>query len=438
VIGENGVRTVGVRQHIAGLLVACALVLGGILPSEASAHLGLVSAHEAPVPFEARRFDQQTGTTRSLGYPASKTAWALAEFSPASDLNITRVEFWTTDAATDVDVYLYDGFDGNAPGRRLAAKLDSAFEQAGFHAVALDAPVPVPGGGPLVAVVKITNASRGHPLQIDSEERGGRPRTFASPSGKDGSWYDVGAGGYGALAISLDARPAAPAVADGAQVRVFLPVVARGYTPQATGWAVLLEEDFEGGSPNEWQLIDQNPVEGLYTLGQRSCRAYSGTQAGWLVGGGAGADLGCQSAYPRHVEAWAVYGPFSLAGASAAELAFQIWLNSEPDYDGLFVGASTDGVSFHGYTISGNSAGWRPYRLDLGAVPELGNLAGQERVWVALIFVSDGVVRLQEGAYIDDIVLRKYMGTPASVPEEVAPGLGGTAQRKEATFSLRR
>ncbi|MFN2243441.1 MAG: hypothetical protein ACK2U2_14210, partial [Anaerolineae bacterium] len=59
-------------------------------------------------------------------------------------------------------------------------------------------------------------------------------------------------------------------------------------------------------------------------------------------------------------------------------------------------------------------------------------------VWVALIFVSDGVVRLQEGAYIDDIVLRKYMGTPASVPEEVAPGLGGTAQRKEATFSLRR
>jgi len=438
VIGENGVRTVGVRQHIIGLLVACALILGGMLPSAARAQPGLASAQGAPVPFEARRFDQETGTTRSLGYPASKTAWGLAEFVPAADLNITRVEFWTTDAATDVDVYLYRGFDGNAPGRRLAAKLDSAFEEAGFHAVTLDAPVAVSGGDPVVAVVKITNASRGHPLQIDSEERGGRLRTLASPSGEDGSWYDVGAGGYGALAISLDARPASPATAGDAQARVFLPVVTRGYPQQATGWSVLLQEDFEDGSPSEWQLKDQNPAEGLYTLGRRSCRAYSGSQAGWLVGGGAGAELGCQSAYPRHVEAWAVYGPFSLAGASAAELAFQMWLNSEPEYDGLFTGASTDGVSFHGYTVSGNSAGWRPYRLDLGAVPELGNLAGQEKVWVALIFVSDGVVRLQEGAYIDDIVLRKYVGTPASVPEEVAPGLGGTAQRKEAAFSLRR
>lgn len=431
-------RTVGVRQYIVGLLVACALVLGGMLPSAVRAQPGLAPARDAPAPFEARRFDQETGTTRSLGYPASKTAWGLVELSPAADLDITHVEFWTTDAATDVDVYLYDGFDGNAPGRRLAAKLDGAFEEAGFHAIALDAPVAVSGGDPVVAVVKITNANRGHPLQLDSEERGGRLRTFASPSGEDGSWYDVGAGGYGALAISLDARPAAPDVAGGAQVRVLLPVVARGYMPQAAGWTVLLEEDFESGSPDEWQLGDQNPAEGLYTLGQRSCRAYSGSQAGWLVGGGAGAELGCQSAYPRHVEAWAVYGPFSLAGASAAELAFQVWLNSEPEYDGLFAGASTDGVSFHGYTVTGNSAGWRPYRLDLGAVPELGNLAGQEKVWVALIFVSDGVVRMQEGAYIDDIVLRKYVGAPTEVLEEVAPDLGGTAQRKEATFSLRR
>ncbi|MFN2229458.1 MAG: lectin like domain-containing protein [Anaerolineae bacterium] len=428
-------RTVGVRQHIAGLLLACALVLGGILPAGARAQ---AAAQNVPVPFVAWRFDQQTGTTRSLGYPASRTAWGLAEFSPAADLNITHVEFWTTDAATDVDVYLYDSFAGNAPGKRLAAKLDSVFEEAGFHAVALDAPVPVSGGDPLVAVIKITNASRGHPLQLDSEERGGRLRTFASPSGEDGSWYDVGAGSYGALAISLDARPAAPVVADGTQVRIFLPVVANGYAPQAPGWTAVLEEDFEGDAPSEWQLSDQNPAEGLYTLGKRSCRAYSGSQAGWLVGGGAGAELGCQSAYPRQVEAWAVYGPFSLAGTSAAELAFQIWLNSEPEYDGLFAGASTDGVSFYGYTVTGNSAGWRPYRLDLRAVPELGNLAGQAKVWVALIFVSDGVVRLQEGAYIDDIVLRKYTGTPADVPEEVAPDLGGTARRKEATFSLRR
>lgn len=448
-IGENGVRTVGFRQQMAGralraglVLLVCALVFGGILPSAegaaVSARSGLASGHDAPVPFEVWRFDRETGTSRSLGYPASRTAWGLAEFAPAADLDITRVEFWTTDAATDADVYLYDGFDGNTLGRLLAANLNSAFERAGFHAVPLDAPVPVSRGDSLVVVVKITNASRGHPLQLDSEEHSGRLRTFASPNGEDGSWYDVGARGLGALAISLDARPAAPAQADGAGARVFLPVIAKNYTPSTTGWTVLLDEDFEGDFPGEWQLRDQDAAEGRYLLGQRDCRAYSGSQVGWLVGAGAGAALGCRSAYPRHVESWAVYGPFSLAGASDAELAFQLWLNSEPEYDGLFVGASTDGAAFHGYTITGNSAGWMPYRLDLRAVPELGNLAGQKEVWIALIFVSDGVVQMQGGAYIDNIVLRKYIGTPGDAPAEVAPGLGGTAQRKEATYSLRR
>jgi hypothetical protein len=448
------VRTVGIRQQMAGralraglALLVCTLVFGGIVPSGegavVSARPGLAPLYDAPVPFEVWRFDEQTGASHSLGYPASRTAWGLAEFAPAAGQEITSVEFWTTDATTDVDVYLYDSFDGNAPGERLAEKPNSAFEEVGFHAVVLDAAVSVPDGSRIVAVVRITNASRGHPLQVDSEERGGRLRTFASPSGEDGTWYDVGATGLGALAISLDAGPApAPAQVDagaGSQGgRVFLPVVTRDYTPSTTGWTVLLDEGFEGDFPGDWQLRDQDAAEGLYSLGQRDCRAYTGSQAGWLVGGGAGAALGCQSAYPRHVESWAVYGPFSLAGASAAELAFQLWLNSEPEYDGLFVGASTDGAAFHGYTITGNSAGWMPYRLDLGAVPELGNLAGQKEVWIALIFVSDGVVRMQGGAYIDDIVLREYIGTPGDVPAEVAPGLGGTAQRVEATFSLRR
>jgi hypothetical protein len=133
-----------------------------------------------------------------------------------------------------------------------------------------------------------------------------------------------------------------------------------------------------------------------------------------------------------------VYGPFSLAGASDAELAFQLWLNSEPEYDGVFSGASIDGVEFHGYSVTGNSAGWVQQVLSLKDVPGLGDLSGQEEVWIALLFVSDGVVRLQEGAHIDDIVLRKYVGRLADLPEEVTPALEGTAQRKEATFSLRR
>ena len=440
---------VGFRRRMAGWalraglgFLVCALVLGGLWPAgegaTASALPEQVSALDAPVPFEAWRFDSDAGWRRSLGYSASRTAWGLAEFTPGADFDITGVEFWTTDVTTDVDVYLYDSFDGTTLGNRLASKLNSAFDEAGFHSVALDAPVPVTSGDQFVAVVKITNARRGYPLLLDSEERDGRLRTFASPNGDSGSWYDVGTSGHGALAILIGAEPAVADTVARWEYQVFLPLVASHHAPSTTGWTVIVEEDFEGLFPGQWQLRDGEPGEGLYVLGPRACRAFSGSQSGWVVGGGAGAGLGCKSAYPRHVESWMVYGPFSLAGASDAELAFQLWLNSEPEYDGVFCGASIDGVEFHGYSVTGNSAGWVQHALNLRAVPELGDLAGQEEVWIALLFVSDGVVRMQEGAYIDDIVLRKYVGTLADLPEEVAPALGGTAQRKEATFSLRR
>jgi hypothetical protein len=437
------------RARLAGLaLVICALLLGGPWPAGTGAAASALG--DAPVPFEVWRFDAETGKTRSLGYPASRTAWGLAEFAPAADMSVTGVALWTTDAAV-VDVYLYNGFDGTTPGERLAAKLDSTFDAAGYHSVSLDAPVATPASSPVVAVVKVTNASRGHPLLLDPEERGDRLRTFASPSGESGSWYDVGAHGHGALAITLDAlpaeptepeapaAPAAPAAAGRGQAyRLFVPMVANEYALVTTGWTVILQEDFEGELSGEWALSDEDPADGSYILGQRSCRAYSGSQSGWFVGGGAGAALGCQSAYPRRVASWMVYGPFDLAGASDAELAFQLWLNSEPEYDGFFAGASIDGTDYHGYMVTGNSSGWMPYRLNLRAVPELGDIAGNEEIWIALLFVSDGVVMTQEGAYIDDIVLRRFVGTPADLPEEVAPVPGGKAQRVEATFSLRR
>ena len=109
-----------------------------------------------------------------------------------------------------------------------------------------------------------------------------------------------------------------------------------------------------------------------------------------------------------------VYGPFSLAGATAADLKFKLWLNSELNYDGVCRMASVDGNSFSGSCSTGNSNGWVDRTLDLSNVPELGNLLGRSQVWVALAFISDGSIVKTEGAYPDEIVLRKCMS--ASCP----------------------
>ena len=127
------------------------------------------------------------GWTHSYGY-GTNTAWAMAKFEPGSDVFISRVELWTTDVTTDVDVYIYDDFMRTT---LLASKLNSAFPEAGYHSVALDTPLEVAGGNDVYAVVRITNNSYGYPIATDGIAGFVVNRTYMS---QDGSiWYDMGA-----------------------------------------------------------------------------------------------------------------------------------------------------------------------------------------------------------------------------------------------------
>ena len=171
----------------------------------------------------------------------------------------------------------------------------------------------------------------------------------------------------------------------------------------SSGWVTIKEENFEGSFPNAWRL------EGFdYKWGKRDCRAAGGSFSGWAVGGGSrGQSLACGSNYPDDVNSWMIYGPFSLADATAAEVLFSYWVYSENDWDTLFVGASTDGEWFYGPYASGDSSGWQNGRFDLTNVDTLGNLVGRSQVWVAFAFETDDSTNRQEGAFVDNIVLRK-------------------------------
>ncbi len=467
------------------------------------------------------------GWSVSVGY-GDTTAWGLAVFTATVGTNATRAEFWTTDATTDVDVYIYDGFDGNAPANLLRQSLNHSFDEAGYHSVALASPLPVTAGDDVIVVVKFTNDSSNYPLPRDQYGPPETGRTYISHSGAlwSASSYDVAIRlrtsaapapnvGVTKQVIGSDFAPGDPltftltiansgnevaarvvvtddvpsevlnptfastlaltptgvlsyvwnveplGIGDSGVItiygwispglesdfsfantatisdpedntpgnntssvtvgecRVYLPLVVRGYPPPS-GWVTILSEDFEDPFPGAWNVADDQPGYGEYYWGKRNCRPYQGGYSGWAVGGGAnGASLGCGNHYPDNAKSWMIYGPFSLAGATAGDLSFKLWINSEQNYDAVCRFASIDGSNFSGTCTSGDSAGWIDRVLDLEDVYSLGNLMGRSQVWVALRFVSDDSLNYAEGGYVDNIVLRKYVSASG-----VAPAMG--------------
>ena len=131
----------------------------------------------------------EVGLTHMAGY-GSTTGWGLCKFIPASNTYATRVEFWTTDRTTDVDVYIYDDFDGATLGNLLWSSHDHSFDEAGYHGVVVDPPPAVTSGDDVIAVVKFTNADFQYPVALDMEGPHETRRTYTGPNGS--AWYDEG------------------------------------------------------------------------------------------------------------------------------------------------------------------------------------------------------------------------------------------------------
>ena len=154
------------------------------------------------------------GMTNSLGY-YSTTAWGMCKFTPSSDVYIHRVEFWTDDVTTDIDIYIYDNFNGSSLSGLLASKLNISYDEAGYHSAALDSPPQITAGNDIYAVVKFTNQSYQYPLAIDvsagAYETG---TTYCSGNGANGTWNDVGTSFNSDVAIRIRTNPSLVVSAD--------------------------------------------------------------------------------------------------------------------------------------------------------------------------------------------------------------------------------
>ncbi len=181
--------------------------------------------------------------------------------------------------------------------------------------------------------------------------------------------------------------------------------------PQGTpGWTTILSETAEGSFPadNSWDTQDNNSTGGLDYWDDLSCRSYAGSWSIWCADIGDQTDCGT---YDNDMNSWMIFGPFSLADASAARAELRLWSETErPDipYDYVFWGASINGVNYNGQRLTANT-GWSLRELDFGNVPTLGDLTGQPNVWFAVVFNSDSTVNNFEGAYVDNILIEKQV-----------------------------
>lgn len=431
------------------------------------------------------------GVNNWYGWRDSTTAYGLVVLTPGANGCATQVEFWTSDATDDVDIYIYDSFNGSQPSVLLWKRENLSFDFAGYHHVAIQPPLQLTAGNDVAVMIQFSNAEYQYPVPVDLKGPIAPGRSFASGTGAAGSWVDLGAQSQPAdVGIRLRMAPCGaretstptqrPATATPTKTttrpvtltptrtrtpgssptlgrnRAYLPLLLRPgavsqptatptlratstSTPRAptitptsaSDWVIIKEENFEGDFPNNWTITGAD-----YTWGKRNCRAAGGSYSGWAVGGGSrGQSLTCGSNYPDNAGTGLVYGPFSLADARAAEVLFDYWFNSEEDYDLLYITASIDGREFYGLERSGDSGGWRSERFDLTNVYVLGNLAGQPQVWIGFSFGTDGDTNEPEGAYVDNIVLRKAATGSAS---GAGAELEGTSLRlHEGRISLR-
>jgi M6 family metalloprotease-like protein len=169
-----------------------------------------------------------------------------------------------------------------------------------------------------------------------------------------------------------------------------------------TQTVTVFSDDFEAGL-GDWRIDADSTTWGLSTY-----RANGGSQSAWCAAGGS-TPQPPGGPYAPDMAASMIYGPFSLADATAAWMEFDTWYETESGYDEVWWGLSVDDVNYYGYPYSGTSP-WSRRTFDFDEIVAV-TAVGQPQVWVIFHFSSDDIIEL-EGAYIDNVAIKKKVPIP--------------------------
>ena len=135
----------------------------------------------------------ENGATYGIGYHPSNVAWGMALLTVVAGEGITKIEFDTTGSTSDIDLYIYDGYDGTSLGNLLYSVTDLSYDTAGFYSVGLPDPLVMDTTTEVAVVARFVNTGtqanlNGYrPIAVDTHGSDSG-KTFASQTGADGSW----------------------------------------------------------------------------------------------------------------------------------------------------------------------------------------------------------------------------------------------------------
>jgi len=159
-----------------------------------SASIGMwssfVSGYQDYDPNENLILNDHAGITNYWGYGAT-TAYAVAKLTPSEDGYLHRVEFWTNDRTMDVDISIYDDFNGSSASNLLANIPDNSFTEAGYHSVAVPSPPELTNGDAVYVMIKFQNQSYTFPICADASSPAYPGTSYISSNGTSGSWTDL-------------------------------------------------------------------------------------------------------------------------------------------------------------------------------------------------------------------------------------------------------
>jgi len=139
-------------------------------------------------------------------------AWGLCNFTPSNNTYATRVEFWTTGATSDIDIYIYDDFNipTTSVSNLLVSQFNYSFAEPGYHSVPLSSPLPLTAGDPVMVVVQFNNTAFQWPCPTDQYGPSVTNRTYCSWNGANGTWWDLGQTHNEDVAIRLRTSTSVP------------------------------------------------------------------------------------------------------------------------------------------------------------------------------------------------------------------------------------